>query len=101
IGTARPTLTPTPSLTTIPLPEERSYEEFVSVDYCPAQTLFDIDSPPVGYDAIGRILAPLQGDVLWAVEVENGSRYEATDVPACGVGVTCELSPDGRWTLAE
>ena len=101
IGTARPTLTPTPSLTLVPLPEERYYEEFVSVDYCPAQTLYDIDSPPVGYDAIGRILAPLQGDVLWAVEVEDGTRYEATDVPACGVGVTCELSPDNKWTLAQ
>lgn len=100
IGTARPTLTPTPSLTMVPLPEERYYEEFSSVDYCPAQTLFDIDSPPVGYDAIGRILAPLQGDVLWGIEVENGTRYEATDVPACGVGVTCELSPDNKWMLA-
>lgn len=100
IGTARPTLTPTPSLTMVPPPQERYYDEFISVDYCPAQRLYDIDSPPVGYDAIGRILAPLQGDVLWAIEVENGRRYEATDVPACGVGVTCELSPDNKWTLA-
>lgn len=101
IGTIRPTLTPTPSLTLIPPPSERYYDEYVSVDYCPADTLFSMSRLPAGYDATGRILAPLQGDYLWAVEAEDGQRYEVTDIPACRASVDCELSPDNQWTLAQ
>ncbi|MBK9123741.1 MAG: hypothetical protein IPM16_11570 [Chloroflexi bacterium] len=100
IGTARPTLTPTPSLTLIPRPDVRLYDEYQSVDYCPSNALFDVSSLPAGWDATGRILAPLQDDILWAVEVEDGRRYEVEDVPACGVGVNCQLSPDNSWVLA-
>lgn len=100
IGTARPTLTPTPSLTLIPPPSERYYEEYESVDFCPSNTLYSLSNLPDGYNATGRILAPLQGDYLWAVEVEDGERYEATDIPACSASVDCELSPDNQWSLA-
>jgi WD40 repeat protein len=102
IGTPRPTLTPTPEQTLYPRPQERAFSSTEGqVNFCPSEKLFTVDNLPVGYDAAGRIYAEVQGDYLWVVEPENGTRAEDQDILQCGRGVGCEFSPDHQWILAE
>jgi WD40 repeat protein len=102
IGTARPTLTPTPEQTLYPRPQE---EVFLGgsneLAVCPAETLYSIASPPPSYAATGRLYTEIQGDYLWAVEPETGTRTEDPEILQCGRGVACEVSPDHTWILAE
>lgn len=102
IGTPRPTLTPTITPTPIPPPQERVEQPQFGevVELCPAETLFSIDNPPAGYDPEGRIIGPVQDDVLWVVEPEDGRRYPDETIPACTQGVDCRFSPDQQWILA-
>lgn len=102
IGTARPTLTPTAAQTQIPPPLTQTavYDALVEQNFCPAR-LTSISSLAPDWGATGRLLARIQGDVVWAIEPENGSRYEAPEAPLCGEGVQCSFSPDREWILAD
>jgi hypothetical protein len=102
IGTARPTLTPTTQLTLFPPPQEEVVaEDFETESFCPAETLYSVSNPPAAYKPSGRIYAPLLGDPLWVIEPENGTRFEAPEIPQCGRGLNCKLSPDKQWILAQ
>jgi WD40 repeat protein len=102
IGTARPTLTPTPEQTLYPRPQEEVFPGGNNeLSICPAETLFSIANPPVSYDATGRLYTEIQGDYLWAVEPETGTRTEDPEILRCGRGIACEISPDRTWILAE
>ncbi len=102
IGTARPTLTPTVTLTPLPSPEAALDlpNEGQVLQVCPARTLYNIADPPPDYAPTGRIIGPVQGEVLWVAEPENGQRYPDPDIPACGYALQCSLSPDNAWILA-
>lgn len=100
IGTARPTLTPTITPTFLPDPQEPAYAELMRREYRPS-ALWAANNPPPGWDAAGRILAPLQGDIIWAIEPEDGTRYEAPEAPRCNTGLTCTFSPDREWVLVD
>lgn len=102
IGTIRPTLTPTAVLTHFPPPmtETAVYAELTEQDFCPAN-LTPISSLSTDWGATGRLMAQVQGDLVWAVEPENGSRYEAPEAPLCGEGVSCQFSPNREWILAD
>lgn len=102
IGTARPTLTPTITPTPIPRSDVRvpqaQYGE--TVDLCPSETLYTMDSLPDGYSATGRIIGDVLGDFLWRVEPESGQRVPDETLPQCGSGLDCQFSPDRQWILA-
>lgn len=102
IGTPRPTLTPTPEQTLYPKPHDRV---FTNTDgqqnFCPSEQLYSITNPPQDYDATGRLYTSIQGDYLWSVEPETGTRTEDKDILQCGRGVSCKFSPDNQWILAE
>jgi WD40 repeat protein len=68
---------------------------------CPAETLYTVENPPPGYSPTGRLIGPVQGDTLWAIEPEDGRRYPDERIPTCGFGLSCTLSPDRRTILAE
>jgi hypothetical protein len=68
---------------------------------CPLEQLLTMDNLPEGYSPIGRIIAPIQGDVLWVIEPESGRRYADEDVPLCGFGIDCNFSPDRQWILGQ
>ncbi|MBC7813601.1 MAG: hypothetical protein H7175_20750, partial [Burkholderiales bacterium] len=102
IGTANPTLTPTISPTPPPRPETLVDQPQLNdvQDFCPSETLYSIDAPPENYSPVGRIVGPVQGDELWAIEPESGRRFPDETIPTCGFGLGCELSPDNQWVLA-
>ncbi len=101
IGTARPTLTPTMTVTPPPraavvAAQERADE---TQNLCPSETLYSVSNLPPDYNATGRILGPVQGEALWAIEPENGRRNPAPEVPACTLGLDCRVSPDRQNIL--
>lgn len=102
IGTIRPTLTPTITPTAPPLSRTQAplTARDETVQLCPAEHLYTIENPPEGYSPTGRLLGPVQGDTLWAIEPENGRRNPDENVPPCGFGLRCTLSPDRRTILA-
>jgi len=102
IGTARATLTPTITPTSPPM-TTTTPEGFVtnqSERICPAEELYSIAQPPPGYSPVGRIIGPVQGDVLWSIEPEDGRRNPDPSIPPCGIGLNCNVSPDRQWILA-
>ncbi len=102
IGTPRPTLTPTPEQTLYPRPQDRVFTGNVgNENFCPSEQLFPVSKLPDDYAAKGRIYAAVQGDNLWSIEPENGTRAEDKDILQCGRGVSCKYSPDNQWILAE
>ncbi len=102
VGTPRPTLTPTPEQTLYPRPSDQVFAGNTNQEnWCPSEQLFSIKQPPSDYDAKGRIYAAVQGDNLWSVEPENGTRVEDKDILQCGRGILCKFSPDNQWILAE
>jgi len=102
IGTPRPTLTPTPEQTLYPRPVDRVFTGNVgNQNFCPSEQLFPVSKLPADYHATGKIYASIQGDNLWSVEPENGTRAEDKDILQCGRGVSCKFSPDNQWILAE
>jgi hypothetical protein len=103
IGYAQPTLTPTVTPTPPPRPEtlvNQSMRGDVQ-DFCPAENLYTLASLPENYSPSGRLVGPVQGDVLWSVEPEDGRRYEDATIPLCGAGLQCTFSPDEQWILAD
>ncbi len=99
IGTARPTLTITPSQTIFPLPNEQVVRQNEKI--CPAQTLYTPQNLPPDYAAEGRIYATFGDSGIWAVEPEDGQRLQDETAPACGFGLNCQYSPDSAWILAQ
>jgi hypothetical protein len=101
IGTARPTLTPTMTVTPPPRSQIAAAQERAgeTQHLCPSETLYSVDNLPPDYVATGRILGPVQGEVLWAIEPENGRRNPAPEVPACTLGLDCRVSPDRQNIL--
>ncbi len=101
IGTARPTLTPTMTVTPPPRPEQAVAQEraFETENLCPAETLYTMDNLPDGYTPSGRLLGPVQGDALWSINPESGRRNPDPAVPACNLGLDCRVSPDQQWVL--
>ncbi|HVU11827.1 MAG TPA: hypothetical protein VHD90_11135, partial [Phototrophicaceae bacterium] len=102
IGTARPTLTPTPIQTLIPRPEPGiNPTNPASEQMCPLDPMYDVKNLPPGYSATGRIYMSI-GDVpVWAVEAATGERFQDPDAPQCGNGLNCQFSPDRAWILAQ
>ena len=102
IGTPRPTLTPTMTLTPVPPPDERVPQEQFGevVNLCPAETLYTIENPPAGYSPTGRLVAPAVGEDLWSIDPLTGRRGPDETIPLCGLGLECEFSPDRSWILA-
>lgn len=102
IGTARPTLTPTAVQTQFPPPLTQTavYPALIEQSFCPAN-LIPVNNLPADWGPSGRLLTQVMGDTVWAVEPENGSRYEAPEAPACREGVRCTFSPDREWILAD
>lgn len=106
VGTPRPTLTPTMEQTLFPQPENTMEQTpFPRADgveqFCPSEQLYTLDDLPDGYDASGRLYAPVLGDPLWVIEPEDGTRYEAPEIPQCDRGLSCQFSPDKQWILAQ
>jgi WD40 repeat protein len=101
IGTARPTLTPTPSQTVYPRPSQVAYNPQSPEFICPAEQPYPISEPPPGYDAVGQIYAVYGDSPVWALQPEDGRRAEALAVPQCSRGVDCSFSPDRSWILAQ
>lgn len=103
ISQAQPTLTPTITPTAPPRPETLVDQSMrgETQDLCPAETLYTLDSPPENYSPNGRLIGPVQGETLWAIEPEDGRRYEDTTIPKCGEGLQCTFSPDEKWILAD
>ncbi len=101
IGTPRPTLTPTPRQTLFPRPEDMVYSAGMTMqEFCPAETLYPVSSPPLGYDARGVLYATFSDGPVWIVEPETGRRREAQEVIQCTRGVDCQFSADRSWILA-
>jgi hypothetical protein len=105
VGTARPTLTPTITPIFVPRPDRDTLaqdERGQVENFCPSETLYTIDNLPPDYAPTGRLQAPFSGENLWAVEPEDGRRYQDETIPRCdGDGsITCSFSPDGEWVLA-
>ncbi len=100
IGTSRPTLTPTVTLTPPPRAEIADKPQLGEVEnLCPSETLYDISNPPPMYNPTGRIIGPASGDFYWAVEPEDGTRYTTEDIPLCDIVFPCSISPDNAWFL--
>jgi hypothetical protein len=103
IGTAQPTLTPTITPTPPPRPETLVDQPMNgdSQDLCPAETLFTLADPPPNFSPSGRLIGPVTGESLWAIEPEDGRRYEDPTIPNCDAGVQCTFSPDEAWILGD
>ena len=102
IGTPRPTLTPTPEQTLYPRPQDRVFTGSAgNENFCPSEKLYPVSKLPADYHATGKIYASIQGDNLWSIEPENGTRKEDKDILQCGRGISCQFSPDNQWILAE
>ncbi|GAB4508434.1 MAG: hypothetical protein OHK0046_00790 [Anaerolineae bacterium] len=101
VGTPRPTLTPTFTPTPLPRPDQRVDQARFGEqeNFCPSETLFTLDNLPFAYNPIGRLLAPVQGDDLWVIDPLTGRRAPDETLPACGVELNCEYSPDRSWIL--
>ena len=100
IGTARPTLTPTPSQTAYPRASEIAFESQPVEYVCPAEELYPVSQAPLSYDATGQIYAVFGDTPVWVIQPEDGRRYEDLSVPQCQRGVDCNFSPDRTWILA-
>ncbi len=98
IGTARPTLTITPSQTVFPLPSD-NYQAGLQ-DMC-TNTLYTRTDLPPDYAASGRIYGTFGDTGIWGIEPEDGSRAPDEDAPLCGYGLNCQFSPDRAWILAQ
>ena len=99
VGTPRPTLTITPSQTLVPLPNDPVSRAQQHV--CPARSLYTPDDLPEGYAATGRIYGFFGDSAPWAIEPEDGQRFEDENAPVCGFGLNCQFSPDRAWILAQ
>lgn len=102
IGTALPTLTPTVTPTAPPPPLEQVEQPLrgQAEEICPATSPYTLDALPDGYNPAGRIVAPVQGEFLWAIEPGNGTRFPDETLPICGgENNQCSFSPDNRWIL--
>ncbi len=102
VGTPRPTLTPTPEQTLYPRPQDHVFASNTNQEnLCPSEQLLSIKQPPSDYDAKGRIYAAIQGEHLWSIQPQNGTRVEDKEILQCGHGITCQFSPNNQWILAE
>jgi|GEM_PF-735299 WD40 repeat protein len=101
VGTARPTLTITPSQTLFPMADVYAYSNAQTTDFCPSEQLYSPADLPLGYEADGSLYTIFSDGPVWAVEPEDGSRREATEVPQCERGLYCQFSPDNQWILGE
>jgi WD40 repeat protein len=98
IGTARPTLTITPSQTVLPLPSDTFTAD--ARQMC-TSTLYSVGNLPPDYAATGRIYATFGDTGIWGIEPEDGSRAPDENAPLCGFGLNCRFSPDRAWILAQ
>jgi hypothetical protein len=97
--TLTPTVTPTPPPKSETLVDQPMYGQLQ--EFCPAEKLYTLDSLPGGYSPTGRLVGPVQGESLWAIEPEDGRRYEDATIPKCSDGLPCTFSPDEQWLLVD
>lgn len=102
VGTPRPTLTPTPAQTLYPRPAESAFNDGPKTTaLCPSEKLYSISQPPASYQVSGQLYAQVNGEYLWSVQPEDGSRQEDKTILQCTRGVSCQISPDNSWILAD
>ncbi|MCZ2094891.1 MAG: WD40 repeat domain-containing protein, partial [Anaerolineae bacterium] len=108
LGAARPTLTPTVTITPIPfagmdttLPQWGE-SQFV----CPARSLAKAPALPGSFAPPGTLIvsparAYASGDFLWTLDPRTGKLTGDAQRPPCGVSEMCSLSPDGIWLVRQ
>jgi len=101
IGTARPTLTPTPLATPMPNPDLLQLEQSGRTEsICPVEFLYTPDNLPEEWRPTGVIATQIQDDVLWRVNPITGARAPDETLPQCYEGINCSFSTDRQWILA-
>ena len=105
-GQARPTLTPTITPTPPPIAEATTTlaENGQVEDICPAETLYDVSSPPPEYVASGRMFtlpdnATFKGRGMMVLNPATGTVTYDDALPICLAQGGCRLSFDQNWML--
>ena len=108
LGDALPTLTPTMTLTPVPLSNtETDLSQWGETQFiCPARRLAALDNLPAGFTPPGTMrVAPLTntstGSFLWTLDPRTGVLKGDTHSPQCGLREECSTSPDGVWIVRQ
>jgi WD40 repeat protein len=101
---ALPTLTPTVTLTPIPLTEAQTnlpmWGDTQAV--CPARALAQLPDLPEGFNPPGTMFVSPGvggGRFLWALDPRTGKLAGDLNSPQCGIEEDCIPSPDGVWMV--
>jgi hypothetical protein len=110
LNAALPTLTPTMTVTPIPLtgaePDLAQWGETEFV--CPARTLADVSNPPAAFNPSGTLIvypldsavAAFGGNGVWTLDPRTGTLVIDNQLPPCDSG-NCDVSPDGEWMVRQ
>lgn len=107
LGTPLPTLTPTVTLTPIPLTAaEAALPQWGETQVvCPARTLARLPDLPADFTPPGTLIVrPVVGDdgsFLWTLNPRTGALVGDVSRPQCGLTEYCSLSPDGAWLVRQ
>lgn len=108
LGAALPTLTPTVTLTPLPLTQaQTSLPEWGEVDFlCPRRTLASLADAPPDFAPPGLMIVRLVGNAPnvrspWALDPRTGVIALITSLPPCGITENCNPSPDGEWMVRQ
>jgi hypothetical protein len=109
LGEPRPTLTPTITPTSPPIPQGESYlPEYGEVEeVCPYNEMFSLENLPPDYAATGRIVARrldyigisgVEGNYLpWVLDPQTGEFTLQDYLPVCYANSSCAFSYDLQW----
>lgn len=102
LGETLPTLTPTTTLTPIPLMlgTQASGDDWGSESFvCPLRRLAQVDAPEEGFLPNGQLIvrpnSPTPYNFQWTLNPQTGELIGNPDLPACTGN--CAISPDGLW----
>jgi hypothetical protein len=100
-GQARPTLTPTVTLTPPTAMQVVEQSQLGDVqEICPTQVLNTLDNLPPSYTAAGHLLISMRDSgVMWVLDPATGELHPDETLPACGLGGNCNFSFDQNWIL--
>jgi len=108
LGDALPTVTPTMTLTPIPVTNlENQLSQWGETQFmCPARRLATVDSLPAGFAPPGTMrVAPFTSgstaNFLWSLDPRTGVVKGDTHSPQCGLNENCSTSPNGVWMVRQ
>lgn len=108
LGTALPTLTPTMTVTPIPLTDTQANlpqlgeTQFV----CPARQMARLPDLPDGFNPPGTLIvdpanSSAYDTAIWTLDPSSGKLAGDPALPRCGTLESCSISPDGAWMVRQ